>query len=198
MIFLSRITYKPICTNNEKKKTDTHYCSYFSVSIGKNIQIVSSRKDENISVSTIELSRTKHKQVIFAACREELETMLPNRLIFIPSVPIKKNKNHGKRETNLSGLIMLCSAVIDNNNVLNITWDTSDFNKLKRTKHLVVGNKNTPHFGAKGYYFSSGLSAVYKVTNNSSVQNYGVKKHSDATKMKERLQITKEMDKKLV
>ena len=77
------------------------------------------------------------------------------------------------------GYVVLCSAMIQRKSTTdNTQWCVEDFQNLKITKNLVVGNKSTLHFGANGYYYSYGLNGVYKIDKitQSSIGKHGIRK----------------------
>ena len=61
-----------------------------------------------------------------------------------------------------------------------------------------MGNKNTPHFGAKGHYFSFGLKSLYKIQNNSSIGSYGMIQSKSEAKNIELRKISKIMEDKFI
>ena len=46
-------------------------------------------------------------------------------------------------------------------------WEEKDYKLLKKVKKSIVGNKNTPHFGALGNYFSFGMNRLYRINEKS-------------------------------
>ena len=59
---------------------------------------------------------------------------------------------------------MICRAVLDKKIPHdNILWNLDDVDTLKCVKNYIAENKNTPHFGASGRYFSFGANALYKI-----------------------------------
>ena len=97
------------------------------------------------------------------------------------------------------GFIILCRAVIDGNCTTESYWHQEDLLVLNRIKNSVVGNKNTPHFGAKGKYYSFGINALYKIDEKQSLLGtYGIKSSKDQEKNKRIIESSKWMEDKLV
>ena len=71
------------------------------------------------------------------------------QLVVVPSQPLS-NKSTKNKCSKPSRYIILCCEVIDGNLTTNSYWYQEDLSILKRIKNSVVGNKNAPHFEAKG------------------------------------------------
>ena len=57
----------------------------------------------------------------------------------------------------------MCRSILDSKKQDTNTLNDEDPCLLKSVKNLIVGNKNTPHFGADGRYFSFGINSLYKI-----------------------------------
>ena len=121
-----------------------------------------------------------------------------NRLVTIPNQPYSKETNTNRWRHN-SGYIMLARAVVDKTvHYPDIIWEEKDYTLLKKVKKSIVGNKNTPHFGASGKYFSFGMNGFYKIDEKqSSVGIYSNKKGKDDEHKKKIEEISNCLEEKL-
>ena len=112
----------------------------------------------------------------------ELESLFPKRLIIIPSVLLPQ-KTQKKRWQHRSGYAMICRFVLDKKRPHNGTlWHLDNVDTLTLVNNSIVGNKNTPYFGASDRYFSFGANALYKIDDTkSSVVSYANKRGTDDT-----------------
>lgn len=70
---------------------------------------------------------------------------------------------------------MICRAILDSKKRDTNMWNDEEFHLLRRVKNSIVGNKNTPHFGADGKYFSFGINILYNIDKkDSSIGTYSV------------------------
>ena len=172
-------------------------CSYSNIEFGSNIHF--NKQDVNDkAILTLNLAKMKKRQVFFIAKLDEVEKIFPNQLVVVPSQPLP-NKSSKNKWSKPSGYIILCRAVIGRNCTTESYWHQEDLSVLNRIKNSVVGNKNTPHFGAKGKYYSFGINALYKIDEKQSLLGtYGIKSSKDPEKNKRIIESSKWMEDKLV
>ena len=183
LIVLSELSVEKI--DSKSKNVENRLCSYRNVQFGENV-VTTNKKVNDRRIMTVQIERMKNTQVIFVVKLEEVKNLFKDRLIVIPSQPLpaKGNKNRWRHG---SGYIMICRALIDfKKQGKEREWNEDDYNLLRLVKNSIVGNKNTPHFGAAGKYYSFGTNALYKIDENkSSIGIYGNNKSQYEEKNKQ-------------
>ena len=178
MIVLSGLQVQQI-ENQNKNKMENRDFQYGSIEFGKKVQVTNTCC-EGIQYTTIQLERMKNNHVIIVVKLNELEALFPDQLVTISSQPCLEETN-GNRWRHKSGYIMLARAVLDKRDKNFVdTWEEKDYKLLRKVKNSIVGNKNTPHFGASGNYFLFGMNGLYRIDDKkSSIGVYRNKRGKD-------------------
>ena len=138
MIILSGIQIRDIKTNNNNCM-ENRDVQYSNIEIGKHVQ-VSNCYCNGVKMTTIQLEQMKNNQMLIVVKLNELERLLPNRLVTIPSQSYSKETNTNRWRHN-SGYIMLARVVVDKTfHYPDIIWEEKDYTLLKKVKKSIVGN----------------------------------------------------------
>ena len=184
-IFLSGLTCRS--EKDKEKKQTRHTTIYSNATIGENIKFKEVTTNDNIKIHKINLDATKYNYACAIIDKKDiLQCKYGKQVVFLPS---------SVRWTTLSGMIILIFMQLGCET--GTKWTRDDVLHLQKCKQSVVGNKNHPHFGAKGEYFSFGLSSVYKIDNNSSVGTYSSKQYSSYRTQSKVITFSKQIEDKL-
>ena len=130
-----------------------HKDMYSNAHIGENIKFKEVATNNNIKVHKINLDATKHNYACAIIDKKDiLECKDEKQVVFLPSSVCWRT---------LSGMVIL--ILIQLGCETGTIWTCEDVLHLQKYKQSVAGNKDHPYFGAKGEYFSFGLSSVYKI-----------------------------------
>ena len=159
---------------------------YDKIEYGSNI-----RFQDVAGVKEIDLSRTKHKCVLFTMSKEDCLSSFKKRMFIIDSkLELISGSTRMLDSSSASGVVLLCLTVYKESKNTTVQDEKFSWGRLLRemariSKPNIMDSPHFSHSESSGLYYGFGNRGRFKIVNNSSVGLYVNKKSCNVHKQEE-------------